>query len=226
MAAAIVSFIDNLGRLLACVDNVNIGLVPGSIDQRLSPGIFDLGVFGSMLDLTASPPTRSAMAIWRQVPGSLNFDISNHIRDFFAPPWVMIQFNMEVAVPRALLLVARGDARVGSGMGDVLYFFYGYIGNLQYCFEFAPLCTRENLILANPLHGRMTCYLEAIPPKGELPPDGVNGWVALRREDASSGEGGSSVTRPTRAVTGNGANGAAEARGGGAAALGGPQGLP
>jgi hypothetical protein len=47
-------------------------------------------------------------------------------------------------------------------MGDVLYFFYSYIGNLQYCFEFAPLWTREIIILANPLDVRMTCYLEAI----------------------------------------------------------------
>jgi hypothetical protein len=75
-------------------------------------------------------------------------------------------------------------------MGDVLYFFYGYIDNLQYCFEFTPLRTRENIILANPLDGRMTCYLEAILPEGALPPDGVNGWVALRHEDAPSGEGG------------------------------------
>jgi hypothetical protein len=80
-------------------------------------------------------------------------------------------------------------------MGDVLYFFYSYIGNLQYCFEFAPLCTRANLILANPLDGHMACYLEAVKLDNDLPPDGVNGWVALRCEDMSSREGGNSVTR-------------------------------
>jgi hypothetical protein len=44
--------------------------------------------------------------------------------------------------------------------------------------------------VANPLDGRMTCYLEAIPLEGALPPDGINGWVALHHEDASSGERG------------------------------------
>jgi hypothetical protein len=63
VAAATVVFIDNLGRLLARIDNVNIGLLPGSDVQRLSLGIFDLGAFGSMLDLTTSPPTCSASAI-------------------------------------------------------------------------------------------------------------------------------------------------------------------
>jgi hypothetical protein len=141
----------------------------------------------------------------------------------------MLRFDIETSVPQALLLVARGDARVGSSIGDVLYFFYGYIGNLQYCFEFAPLQTRDNLVLATPLDGRMTCYLEGIPPHDALPPVGVNGWVALRHEDASSGEGESSVTRPTRAVTNNGGNGPDGAHGGRTAApdaaLGGPHGL-
>jgi hypothetical protein len=63
MAAATVVFIDNLGCLLARIDNVNISLLPGSDVQPLSPGVFDLGVFDSMLDLTASPPTRLASAI-------------------------------------------------------------------------------------------------------------------------------------------------------------------
>jgi hypothetical protein len=230
MAVAMVVFIDNLGHILARIDNVNISLLHVSDVQRLSPGVFDLGVFGSMLDLMASPPTHSASMIWHQVPASISFDINNNIRGFFAPPWVMLCFNIETLVPQALLLAARGDACVGSSMGDVLYFFYGYIGNLQYCFEFTPLRTCENIILANPLDGRMTCYLEAILSEGALTPDGVNGWVALRHEDALSGEGGSSVTRPMRAVTVSSENRLARAHEGGASApataLGGPHGLP
>jgi hypothetical protein len=130
----------------------------------------------------------------------------------------MLRFDIETSVPRALLLAAWGDARVGSS-----------ISNLQYCFEFTPLQTRDNLVLANPLDGRMTCYLEGIPPHDALPPVGVNGWVALRHEDTPSGEGESSVTRPTRDVTNNGGNGPDGAHGGRvaapAAALGGPHSL-
>jgi hypothetical protein len=91
--------IDILGRLLARIDNVNISVLTGSNVQRLSPGVFDLGAFGSMLDLTASPPTCSASAIWRQVPTSISFDVNNHIRCFFAPPRVMLRFDIENLVP-------------------------------------------------------------------------------------------------------------------------------
>jgi hypothetical protein len=219
VAAATVVFIDNLSRLLARIDNVNVGLLPGSDVQPLSPGIFDLGVFDSMLDLTTSPPTHSSSAIWRQVPASISFDVNNHICGFFVPPWVMLHFNIETSVPWALLLAARGYACVGSSMGDVLYFFYGYIGNLQYCFELAPVRTRKNIILADPLDGRMTCYLEAILPEGALPPDGVNRWVTLQHEDPPSGEEGSSVTRSTQVVTVSDENGPARAHGGALAPL-------
>jgi hypothetical protein len=75
-------------------------------------------------------------------------------------------------------------------MGDILYYLFSYIGNLQYCFEFAPLRTRHNVIPADPIDGRITCYLEAIPPEGVLPPNGVDDWIVFRHEDAPSGEGG------------------------------------
>jgi hypothetical protein len=115
-------------------------------------------------------------------------------------------------------------------MSDVIYFFYGYIGNLQYCFEFALLRTHENIILANPLDGHMTCYLEAVPPKGALPSDGVNGWGRTSAQGCTEQRRGSSVTRPMRVVTVSGENRPARAHGGGAsapvAAHGGPHGLP
>jgi hypothetical protein len=99
MAVAMVVFIDNLSCLLARIDNVNIGLLPDSDVQRLSPGVFDLGMFGSMLDLMTSPPTHSAWVIWCQVPASISFNVNNHISGFFVPPRVMLCFDIETSVP-------------------------------------------------------------------------------------------------------------------------------
>jgi hypothetical protein len=69
IAAATVVFFNNLGRLLARINSINIDLLSDSNIHNLSLGAFDLGIFifGSMLDLTTSLATRSAMMIWRQL---------------------------------------------------------------------------------------------------------------------------------------------------------------
>jgi hypothetical protein len=92
-------FLDNLGRLLAYVDSVNIGLLPDSDIHHLSLGAFDLGafIFGSMLDLTTSPATRSATTIWRQL--QVYNAPNNHIHHFIAPPRVMVRFDILTLVP-------------------------------------------------------------------------------------------------------------------------------
>jgi hypothetical protein len=206
-------FIDIHGRILTRTNNVNIGLRPNSVNQRISLEISDLDGFGSKLDLTVSPPQKSTLTISRQVPALIDFDNNNHIRGFFAPPRVMIQLHFKMMVPRHLILTARADANINTNVTDILYFYFGYIRNLQYCFEFDPLHTRENLNLANPLDGRLNCYMEAVPPDGDSPPAGVNRWIALRHEDASIGEGRSFVTGPIRTVTTIDKNGPARARG-------------
>jgi hypothetical protein len=48
--------------------------------------------------------------------------------------------------------------------GAHIYFFYGYIGNLLYCFEFSPTCMRENIIVADPIYSCMLGRIEAILP--------------------------------------------------------------
>jgi hypothetical protein len=86
--SAMVVFLDNLSRLLVCVDNVHITLRPDSTAHRLSPGEFDLGsfMFGTMLDLTTSPSTHLSTTVWRCVPAYLALDIDNCMHDFVAPP--------------------------------------------------------------------------------------------------------------------------------------------
>jgi hypothetical protein len=74
--------------------------------------------------------------------------------------------------------------------GNILYYLFGYISNLQYCFEFAPLWTHHNVILADPIDGCITCYLEAIPIGGTLPPNSVDDWIVFWHKDGLSGEGG------------------------------------
>jgi hypothetical protein len=99
--AATMVFLDNLSRLLACVDSVNIGLLPDSDIHRLSLGVFDLGafIFGSMLDLTTSLAMRSATTIWRRLQVYNAPDVNNHIHHFAAPPRVMVHFDIPTLVP-------------------------------------------------------------------------------------------------------------------------------
>jgi len=61
-----VIFFDNLGCLLAHIDYIDIDLLPGIDTQFLSLDAFNLGafIFGSMLNLTMTPPTHSEMMIW------------------------------------------------------------------------------------------------------------------------------------------------------------------
>jgi hypothetical protein len=85
--ATTVVFFDNLGRLLARANRVNIGLLPNSDIHHLSPGAFDLGafIFVSMLDLMTLPTTRSAMTIWHRLQVYNAPDVKNHIHRFVAP---------------------------------------------------------------------------------------------------------------------------------------------
>lgn len=78
MSSTTVIFIDNLGRQLICVD-VYIALRPDSNLHRLSLDEFDMShfMFGTMLDLTMTPSTRSSATIWRRVPTYKVLDITN-----------------------------------------------------------------------------------------------------------------------------------------------------
>jgi hypothetical protein len=108
--------------------------------------------------------------------------------------------EMNTSIPKHLLAAVQGGQRQGPGTDDSIYHIFGNIGNLHYCFDFAPIRTRENVIINNPMEGRMACFLEELPPATILPPFGVNSWFVFLRVDASSGEGGSAVTRATRAL--------------------------
>ena len=63
--STMVVFIENLSRQLIRVDNVHIALRPNSNVHHLSPREFDLGhfMFGTMLDLTTTPSTRSSTTV-------------------------------------------------------------------------------------------------------------------------------------------------------------------
>ena len=65
------------------------------------------------------------------------------------------------------VLGTTGGARPHS------YYFYGYVGNLLYCFEFAIHRTRGNVILADPTQGNLHIHIEAILQGQDLPSDGV-----------------------------------------------------
>jgi hypothetical protein len=94
-------FIDKLGRQFIRVDNVYIALRPDSDLHRPSPYEFDLGhfMFGTMLDLTMTPPTRSSAMIWCRIPTYITPVNDNRVNDFIAPPRPMLHFTMVAAVP-------------------------------------------------------------------------------------------------------------------------------
>jgi hypothetical protein len=142
-----------------------------------------------VLDLMTSPSTRAASIICRRLPAYLVSDNDNSIHDFFVPPREMQHFILGATVPRHLLVATRQEAQATTDTGAHRYFFYGYIGNLLYCFEFGPTCMRDNII-ADPVYGRVLGRVEAILPGQAFPLDGFHGWTLLRHKDAPSGEGG------------------------------------
>lgn len=71
-------------------------------------------------------------------------------------------------------------------------YMHGYIGNLQYLFEFIVNHTCDNMIKANIFHSRLIVQVEAIPNGQPLPPNGVSIWTMIHHEDMLSGEGGMS----------------------------------
>ena len=111
------------------------------------------------------------------------------IKDFIAPPREMAHFIFGAAIPRPLLVAARQTIGAGTNTGAHLYFFYGYIGNLLYCFKFSPTHTQENIIIADPIYGRMLGHIEAILLGEAFPPAGIDDWTLPRHEDVPSGEG-------------------------------------
>lgn len=237
VTATTMIILDNGGNLTSRINNIDIGLHPETEVQRISPNAFDLGAFlvGSMIDLTMTPPIHLQTTIWRRIQFSINPDIANRIHNCHTPPPRMQHFEASVAIPRHLLDAARRETGIGSGFGNIGYKLHGYIGTLHYYFEFAPLRTRENMILADPLEGRIICLLETLLPQQNLPPEGVDNWVTFRHVHAPIGEGRSFVTGPIRNVTVDGEIGPEEARGGGisgpgggggAAGLGGGDGPP
>jgi hypothetical protein len=157
------------------VDSVYITLRPDSSMQRLSPGEFDLGnfMFGTMLDLTTTPSTRSSATVWHQVPAYITPSTDNHIHDFIAPPREMLHFTFGAAVTHPLLVATR-QATEASTNTRAHNYFYGYISNLLYFLEFTPTRTRENIILAEPVYGTVFACIEAILPGQAFPPNGVN----------------------------------------------------
>ena len=101
----------------------------------------------------------------------------------------MAHFIFRAAIPRPLLVAARQTTGAGTNTGAHLYFFYGYIGNLLYCFKFSPTHTQENIIIADPIYGRMLGHIEAILLGEAFPPAGIDDWTLPRHEDVPSGEG-------------------------------------
>jgi hypothetical protein len=71
------------------------------------------------------------------------------------------------------------------------YWFYGCIGDLQYCFEFAINHDRYNLLSTGVLQGRLLIYIEQVPRT--RPPPSIDNWMMIRHEDMPSRERGGDV---------------------------------
>lgn len=153
-------FIDDSGHQLFCIERVYIGLCFGTDLPRLSPGEFISGylMFGDMMDLSTSPPTRYTPTIWRRVPVDIILTPATRLHDYATPPRHMLHFDTTTAVRRPHLDAARQVLGYTGGSTNHNYYTYRYIGNLLYCFEFAPERTRENIILAAPLRTWQTSH--------------------------------------------------------------------
>ena len=64
-------------------------------------------MFGTTLNLTTTPSTRTSATIWRHVPAYLAPDANNCIHDFVAPAREMLHFTFGAAIPCPFLVAAR-----------------------------------------------------------------------------------------------------------------------
>jgi hypothetical protein len=128
--------------------------------------------------------------IWRRIPTYITPVNDNCIHNFIALPRQMLHFTVAAAVPRPLLVTSRQAVGAKNNMGSHNYYFYGYI---LYCLEFAPTHTQENIIIADPVNDQLHACIEAILPGQAFPPNGVNDWTMIKREDTLIREGGSDI---------------------------------
>ena len=76
-----------------------------------------------------------------------------------------------------------------EGLGTNSYYFSGYFSSCNYYyFQFSDYHISTNQL--NDTLGHLTVQIIEIPWGTRLPPEGVNEWTLIQREDALIGEGG------------------------------------
>ena len=125
----------------------------------------------------------------------------------------MLHQHLDVGIPRELLVAAHRQTTTPQGHAVNQYIYHDYIGNLYYLLEFAPIRTRENMIIANPVRGKLILRVKLIMLGTPNPVAAVTAWMFIRHEDAPVGEKGGDVTPLQMGPTGAGPRGPRRAGG-------------
>jgi hypothetical protein len=108
-------------------------------------------------------------------------------------------------LPGAAIYAARYDREPLHTTNTNSYYINGYFGSCSYHSQFPDDNIHINEFKDS--MGYFTIQLADISGGAELSSDGINTWTMIQCEDALIGEGGSVVTRPTRATPHGGING-------------------
>jgi hypothetical protein len=75
----------------------------------------------------------------------------------------MHHFDLDASIPRSTPVRAQQQLFPMTAIGTHHYWFYGYIGDLQYCFEFAIDHDCPNLLSMGVLQGHLLIHIEQVP---------------------------------------------------------------
>lgn len=95
-------------------------------------------------------------------------------------------FSVDANVHHLVLNTARDAHGLISATGTYKHFIFGYVGNY---FESIVNRTRDNIICAGIMLGRLTIRIEAVPFGGAPSLDNVNNWTLIQCEDVLSRNG-------------------------------------
>lgn len=153
-----VIFLNGAGCQFLAVGNIYIVMHYDSGHPYIPPSQYEPGIFGDMLHLTTTVPSRVTSTLCMRMIGYILPSVDIQVHSF------EIHWSCRYS-PSTLVFAARDAQGPTSPIGT--YNYFSYVGNHQYCFEFIVACTRD-IIRAGIMLGCLTIRIEVVPIGGAL----------------------------------------------------------
>ena len=146
-------------------------------------------MFGTTLNLTTTPSTRTSATIWRHVPAYLAPDADNRIHDLSRHQGRCCTSPSGQQFPIPSLSLPARQHELTRILERTTTSSVATSGTSSTTSSSRQHAQGRTIIISDPVYGRIFARIEAILPEQAFPPNGVNDWTLLRHEDAPSGEG-------------------------------------